>query len=130
MHVWIQPAGIVQRSGLNRHPTRTPLGFVVYPRAALRAERAKLGSTGIGFGRKDSWFALGEPKVSLINDQGHAKRATGLALAIGAMANNELQGGPHHFIANLTALTTARMFVSHDFNPPGVWVPLCTNDWC
>jgi hypothetical protein len=92
MHIWIQPAGIVQRSGLNRHPTGTPLRFVVYPRAALRAERAKLGSTGIGFGREDSWFALGEPKVGFINDQGHAKRAAGLALVIGAMTDNELQG--------------------------------------
>ncbi len=124
MHVRLQPARIVQRSGFNRHRTEAPLGFVVDPRTALRAKGAELGSTASGFRCEGFHFALGEPKVRFVDEQGHAKGAAGLALAIGAMAGNELLWWPHHFIANLAALTASCIFGRHNFDPPRVWVPL------
>ncbi len=126
MHVRLQPARIVQRSGLNQHHTGAPLGFVVDPRTALRAEGAELSSTPIGFRREGLHFALGEPKVRFVDDQVHAKRAAGLALAIGAMADNELMWCSHHFITNIAALT-ASCICSHGVNPPGSGCRLGTN---
>ncbi len=120
MHVRFQPAGIVQRSGFNRYRTAAPFGFVVYPRTALRAEGTELGSTASGFRCEGFHVALGEPKVCFVDDQGHAKRAAGLSLTIGAMADNELTGCSYHFIANVAALTASCIFGSHNFNPPGV----------
>ncbi len=85
MHVRLQPARIVQRPGLNRHRTGAPLGFVVDPRTALRAKGTELGATGSGCRCEGFHFALGESKVRFVDDQGHAKGAAGLALAIMAM---------------------------------------------
>ncbi len=119
MHVRLQPARIVERSGLNQHHTGAPLGFVIDPRTASRAEGAELGSTRSGFRCERFQFALGEPKVRFIDDQVHAKGAAGLALAIGAMTDNELMWCSHHFITNVAALTASCIFGSHNFNPPG-----------
>ncbi len=100
------------------------LGCVEDPRTASRAEGAKLGATRSGLSREGFHFALSEPKVRFVDDQGHAKRAAGLTLALGAMADNDLSGWSHHFITNIAALTAACIFGSHDVNPPGVWVPI------
>ena len=97
---------------------------MVQPRAALRAEGAELCSTASGFRREGFWFALCEPKVRFVDDQGHSKRTAGLALAIGAMADNEPLACSHHFITNVAALTASCIFGSHNFNPPEVWVPI------
>lgn len=119
MHVRLQPARIIQCARFHRHRTAAPLGFVVYPGAASRAEDAELGSTRLGFRREAFWFASGEAKVGFADDQSHAKGAAGLALTVGAMANHELAWFGRHFIANVAALTASRVFSSHNFNPPG-----------
>ncbi len=124
MHVRPQPARIVQRSGLNRHRTGAPLGFVVDSRTASRAKGSELGATRSGCRYEGFHFALGESKVCFVDEQGHAKGAAGLALAIGAMADNELTGCSYHLIAKLAALAASCIFSSHNFNPPRVWVPV------
>ena len=93
MHVRLQGAGIVQGAGFNRHISLAPLGLVVNSRAALRTECAELRPAGGGFRGVGFQFALGEPEVLFLDDQGHAKGAAGLPLAIHTVADANLFGG-------------------------------------
>ncbi len=112
-----QPTGIVQGSWFDGDCSPAPFRFVVNPGPAIWTECTKLFSTRIRFRHEGFRFAVCNPKGCFVDHHCHSKCATGLSLAVHAVADDDLPGLANHFVSDRTALTPAGY--RHSFLPSG-----------
>jgi hypothetical protein len=118
-----QPAGVVQRAGLENENVFRIARDMIDPHPALRAEHAGVLITAVGDPRESLGRAR-HRQVGFVHQRRHAERAAGLALAFLAVTGDQPSRLGIQHVAERAALAASCIWCGHSRTSPSQMIIL------